>query len=183
MSAAEGDQRSTGIGAVLARLVRLLTRPRAVTTRFTRLHAWILRASRGRIRRSIMLGGGQPVLSLTTTGRRSGRARSTVVAYMRDGDAYVVTAANLGSERDPSWFLNLMADPIAQVEVDGRRSAVRARLATGDEAGRLWQRWVDRLPAAETFRGIAGREVPVVVLELASELGSQPRGVAGTRRT
>jgi deazaflavin-dependent oxidoreductase (nitroreductase family) len=154
-----------GVSAALARLLRLLTRPRPLVTRFTRLHAWVLRASRGRIRRSLVLGGGQPVLSLTTTGRHSGRVRSTVIAYMRvDGD-YVVTAANLGSERDPAWFLTLMADPHAQIEVYGRPTAVVARRATGDEARRLWKRWIERLPAAETFRGIAGREIPVIILE------------------
>jgi deazaflavin-dependent oxidoreductase (nitroreductase family) len=84
---------------------------------------------------------------------------------MRVGDAYVVTAGNLGSERDPDWFLNLMARPRAQIEVDGRRTAVSARRATGEEARQLWERWTDEIPAAETFRGIAGREIPVVVLE------------------
>jgi deazaflavin-dependent oxidoreductase (nitroreductase family) len=162
---AEPEQRQGGISGALARLVRLLTRPRPLVTRFTRLHAWVLRTSRGRIRRSLLLGGGQPVLSLTTTGRHSGRVRSTVIAYMRVDDAYVVTAANLGSERDPAWFLNLIADSRAQIDVDGRHTAVIARRAIGDEARRLWQRWIERLPAAETFRGIAGREIPVIVLE------------------
>jgi deazaflavin-dependent oxidoreductase (nitroreductase family) len=105
------------------------------------------------------------VLSLTTTGRRSGRVRSTAVAYMRVGDDYVVTAANLGSERDPAWVLNLVANPEAEITVDGERLAVVARRAQGDEARLLWQRWTERLPAAETFRGIAGREIPVVVLQ------------------
>ena len=153
------------IGRLAARLVRLLTRPRPLVTRFTRLQAWVLRRSRGRIRRSLIFGGGQPVLSLTTTGRRSGRERSTMVAYMRVGADYVVTAANLGNERDPAWFLNLMAEPRARIVVKGRSIAVSARRAAGEEAERLWRLWVERLPAAQTFAGIAGREVPVVVLE------------------
>jgi F420H(2)-dependent quinone reductase len=165
-----GDQelrisRQAGNGAALARLARLLTRPRRAFTAFTRLHAWALRASRGRIRRSFLFAGGQPVLSLTTTGRHSGRLRSTVVAYMRDGDAYVITAVTLGSERDPAWFLNLTANPHAEVEVDGQRTTVLARRASGEEEQRLWQRWLERLPATETFRSIAGRKIPVVVLE------------------
>jgi deazaflavin-dependent oxidoreductase (nitroreductase family) len=112
-----------------------------------------------------VLGAGQPVLSLTTTGRRSRRARSTVVAYMEHGDSYIVTAANLGSERDPAWLLNLSSDPHAEIVVAGRRRAVVARRAVGDDARQLWARWVERLPAADAFREIAGREIPVVVLE------------------
>src|SRR4051794_23929811 len=96
-----------------ARAVRLLTRPRPLVTRFTRLQAAFLRASRGRYRRSRLFAGGQPVLSLTTTGRRSGRRRSTIVAYLADGPNYAVFGMNLGSERDPAWALNLDATPAA----------------------------------------------------------------------
>ena len=149
----------------LARLLRLVTRARPLFTAFTRMHAWILRASGGRIRRSFLLAGGQPVLSLTTTGRRSGQSRSTVVAYMRDGDAYVVSAVTLGSERDPAWFLNLMANPGAEIDVEGRRIAVSARRAGGAERDRLWGLWLQRLPATKAFSEIAGREIPVLVLE------------------
>ena len=150
---------------MLTRLARLFTRPRALTTRFTRLHAAILRLSRGRIRRSVVLAGGQPVLSLTTTGRRSGRTRSTTVAYLRDGDALVVTGVNLGNERDPSWCRNLEAQPEATVVVAGERRPVRARRARGEEAERLWRLWIERVPATESFRRISGREIPVFVLE------------------
>jgi deazaflavin-dependent oxidoreductase (nitroreductase family) len=164
-SALDCRQGHVRLRTALARLARVLTRPRPLVTRFTRAQAWVLRASRGRIRRSAILGAGQPVLSLTTTGRRSGRARSTVVAYMAHGDSYIVTAANLGSERDPAWFLNLSSEPHAEIVVDGQRRAVVARRAAGAEARRLWARWIERLPAADVFREIAGREIPVVVLE------------------
>jgi F420H(2)-dependent quinone reductase len=163
-SALDCRQGHVRLRTALARLARVLTRPRPVVTRFTRAHAWALRASRGRIRRSAVLGAGQPVLSLTTTGRRSDRARSTVVAYMEHGDSYIVTAANLGSERDPAWLLNLSSDPHAEIVVAGRRRA-GGGLPPDDEARQLWARWVERLPAADAFREIAGRDIPVVVLE------------------
>jgi deazaflavin-dependent oxidoreductase (nitroreductase family) len=88
-----------------------------------------------------------------------------MVAYMRVGAGYVVTAANLGNERDPAWFLNLTSEPRARIVVEGRSLAVTARRTTGEEAQRLWQLWTERLPGAQTFADIAGREIPVVVLE------------------
>jgi deazaflavin-dependent oxidoreductase (nitroreductase family) len=148
-----------------ARLARLATRVRPLQARFTWLHARLLRLFRGRWRRSLLLAGGQPVLALTTTGRRTGRRRSTPVAYMPWGDAYVITAANLGDERPPHWFGNLMANPDAEVHVHGRRQPVRARRAEAGERERLWAEWLHRLPASEAFQEIAGREIPVVVLE------------------
>ncbi len=97
----------------VARFLRLLTRFRRVQP-MGRILAVILRRSGGRIRRSRILAGGQPVLALTTTGRRSGAPRTTVVAYLQRADAYAVGALNLGSDRDPAWCLNLrsiMLDP------------------------------------------------------------------------
>ena len=129
--------------------------------------AWVLRHSRGRIRRSFLLAGGQPVLSLTTTGRRSGQSHSTTVAYLPEGDTLVLAAINLGNERAPAWALNLAANPAAEVVVDGTRIPVRARRADGAERDRLWGAWVRRLPSAETFALISGREIPVFVLERA----------------
>lgn len=148
----------------MAHAVRLLTRPSALTTRFTRAHAAILRASRGRIKRSLLLAGGQPVLSLTTTGCKSGQPRSTIVAYLEDGDALAVFGMNLGNERAPAWSLNLAADPRATVDVNGRRLEVSGTRVTGEEARRLWRAYTDRLPASKTFAAIAGREIPIWVL-------------------
>src|SRR5438105_14328488 len=117
---------------LLARLLRLLTRLRRVQPQIGRLQAFVLRRSGGRLRRSVLLAGGQPILAITTTGRRSGRLRSTTLAYVRHGDAYAVGALNLGSDHDPGWCLNLRADGRAAVEVACGRLAV----AAADGAGR-----------------------------------------------
>ncbi|HWX75586.1 MAG TPA: nitroreductase/quinone reductase family protein, partial [Solirubrobacteraceae bacterium] len=130
-----------------------------------RLHAWILRSSRGRLRRSVVLAGGQPVLALTTTGRRSGEPRTTTVAYLERGDEFVVSALNLGSDRHPAWCLNLRASPLATVHVGGKEVPVRAREAEGVEAELLWEALIARLPQSANTRRVARREVPVIVLE------------------
>ncbi|HEY0391492.1 MAG TPA: nitroreductase/quinone reductase family protein [Solirubrobacterales bacterium] len=148
----------------LAKFLRSLTRFSRIQPQVGRLHAALLRRGKGRIRRSRLLAGGQPVLALTTTGRRSGAQRTTVVAYVRHGDAYAVGALNLGSDRDPAWCLNLRSDPHAWVEVNGERKAVEAHQARGQEAERLWQTFIDRLPAIAHSRALARREVPMLVL-------------------
>ena len=56
---------------------------------------------------------GQQVMLLTTTGARSGVARTVPLAYSRDGDAYVVTASKGGAPTHPAWYYNLLADPTA----------------------------------------------------------------------
>jgi deazaflavin-dependent oxidoreductase (nitroreductase family) len=117
------------------------------------------------VRRSIFAGR-RPVLALTTTGRRSGKTRSTVLRYVRAGDGYVVAAVNLGSERHPAWALNLRADPNALVTVNGERVPVLATEPTGNEARRLWQALIDDLPASADSVRLArrDRDVPLFVL-------------------
>ena len=142
-----------------------LGRFRRLTAGWTRVHAWLLRKSKGRLRFGFFFAGDMPVLALTTTGRKSGAPRSSVVGYLRDGDSYVVCASNAGNNRTPAWWINLQSDPDGEVDVDGKHLLVRARRAEPGEAERLWPRFVEADESFEAYRGYATRELPVVVLE------------------
>ena len=132
-----------------------------MTRQVARLHAWVYRRSGGRV-----LGrmGGQPVLLLQTTGRRSGRTRITPVQYLADGDTFVVVASNAGAARPPAWYLNLRADPHAQIDVVGRSVDVRAHEATGQERAELWQRVTAANRYLERAARKAGRDLPLMAL-------------------
>jgi deazaflavin-dependent oxidoreductase (nitroreductase family) len=158
----------------LARFIRSFSRFRRLQPQVGRVHSLILRISRGRLRRSLLLAGGQPVLALTTTGRRTGKTRRTTVAYLRQGEAYAAAALNLGSDRHPAWCLNLRADPRAWIEVGGERKAVRAREATGQEARQLWRAYIERLPMIRSSRSLANRDVPMFVFDPVVD-GAGPR--------
>ena len=173
----EGQSRTRAVGAVLGRLVdlpaigpvlaRLARAPmslRRLSAGTTRFHAWLLRRSGGRLRRSWLFAAGQPVLSLTTTGQRSGLARTTAVACFAHGDDLAVAGMNLGRPHDPGWAHNLRACPEATIDLGGRTLQVRARETAGAEAEELWQRWVRLQPSAPAFRRLAGRAVPIFVL-------------------
>jgi F420H(2)-dependent quinone reductase len=111
-------------------------------------------------------GGRRPgTLFLVTTGRRSGQTRRNAVFYLEDGPNMVVVASNAGSARDPGWWQNLQAQPEAAIQVDPGLTPVRARRATPDEVNRLWPRLVAGNPSYEDYRRVAGREIPVVILE------------------
>lgn len=75
---------------------------------------------------------------------------------------------NLGGERDPAWALNLSANPHATIDLAGHRLEVTARRLAGVEGERAWARWLDLQPSAEAFRELAGREIPIFVLDLAA---------------
>lgn len=103
-------------------------------------------------------------LILQTTGRRSGQPRSTPLSYTKDGDAYVVIASDGGSPRDPDWYLNLQADPEAEVQAGGRRSHVRAETVSGDQRDRLWRQAVQSYGGYAGYQARTDRQIPVVLL-------------------
>ena len=152
------------VGPLFARLARLPNQFGPVTTRVTQFHGWLLRRSGGRLRRSWLFAAGQPVISLTTTGRKSGKQRSTAVACFVDGDRLVSAGMNLGKTSHPAWALNLIANPQATIAIAGETVDVVARKAEGEERERLWRRWADLQPSADAFEDLAGREIPLFVL-------------------
>ncbi|GGR72530.1 nitroreductase [Micromonospora fulviviridis] len=125
------------------------------------------------IRRYVETGGAEGhewrpgvfTLLLTTRGRRSGKLRRTALIYGRDGDAYLVVASQGGAPQHPAWYLNLLADPEAQVQVGADTFAVRARTATAEEKPRMWRTMTAAWPAYDEYQTKTDREIPVVVLE------------------
>jgi deazaflavin-dependent oxidoreductase (nitroreductase family) len=150
---------------LFARIRHYLTWMRRASPLLTRAHASAIRLSGGRIQRSFIFTGGMPILVLTTVGRKSGQTRSTPVGYLRHGDGYAVLASNAGSERSPAWWLNLQAQPRAEVLADRARFAVTARRADAAEEASLWQEFAARNPGFDEYRKLTERPIPVVVLE------------------
>lgn len=129
-------------------------------------HRALYRVSRGRA------GLWQPkdsahwgTMRLTVTGRRTGRARSVLLGYFEDGPNLVTLAMNGWGEGEPAWWLNLLANPDATVELKGGFRTVRGRAAEGAERARLWEQWRQRERDLDGHAALRSRETAVVVLE------------------
>lgn len=127
-----------------------------------KLNVPVYRLTRGRVGGRVGKG---PVLLLTTTGRKSGEPRTAPVLYLAAGDRFVVINTNAGNAKVPAWSLNLRANPEAEVEVKGKRSKVRARLAEGEERADLWRRHMEQYSGWEYYESKLDREIGVFVLE------------------
>jgi deazaflavin-dependent oxidoreductase (nitroreductase family) len=129
----------------------------------TRLHEAVFRASRGKL---LNRGAGMPVLMLTTTGRRSGQARTTMLTSpLQDGDAIMLVASKGGDDHNPAWFLNLRDHPQVQVTMGGTTRPMNARVADADEKALLWPRIVADHDNYAGYQRKTDRDIPVVVLE------------------
>src|SRR5579863_80647 len=80
---------------------------------------------------------GSTVLLLTTTGRSSGKARTTPLIYAQDGDRYVIVASKGGAPEHPGWYRNLEQNPDVELQVWDEVFPARARTAAGEERERL----------------------------------------------
>ena len=127
----------------------------------TKLHSFVYRATNGRIGGRIV---GGPVLLLTTTGRKSGRARTVPLLYLKDGEDLVVVGSNGGTATAPAWWLNLMVNPEAAVELGGSKARVQAEEAGSEEKERLWPKLVKMYGGYEDYRRRTDRQIPVVLL-------------------
>ncbi len=109
-----------------------------------------------------------PLLLLTTTGARSGQARTNPLAYSRDGDHLVVIASKGGAPTNPDWYHNLVVHPEATVDLGGERFPVRARFPQGEERQRLYDQQAAQMPNFAEYQRNTTRQIPVVVLERVS---------------
>jgi deazaflavin-dependent oxidoreductase (nitroreductase family) len=127
----------------------------------SRAHLAVHRVTKGRVLDSV---AGMPVLLLTTTGRRSGKARTTPLTFFRDGADLVVIASNGGADRPPDWSLNLQQTPRAVVEIGTDKLVVTARSASEHERERLWAVVTAIYAGYARYQERTTRRIPVVLL-------------------
>jgi len=109
---------------------------------------------------------GMPVVRLTTTGRRTGELRTTVLAApVVEDERIILVASNGGDDRDPQWYLNLLAHPTVRAARGTVDREFRGRVVAGTERSDLWRLIRSVTPVYELYQRRTVRELPVIVLE------------------
>jgi deazaflavin-dependent oxidoreductase (nitroreductase family) len=127
----------------------------------TGLHIALYRRTGGRIAGRF---SNQPMMLLTTTGRRSGQPRVTPLLCIRDGGRFLAVASFGGDDRDPQWFKNLQANPEATIELHGETIPVQARVAAPEEKKTLWPTVLAAYKGYAYYQRRTDRDIPVVIL-------------------
>ena len=126
------------------------------------IHRLIYSASGGRVGRRI---AGMPVLLLTTTGRKTGKPRTSPLSYFEDDGAIVLVASYGGRPHNPAWFANLVAAGEGEVTIGRERRQMHARPATPEERARLWPRIVETYDGYAKYQAKTAREIPLAILD------------------
>ena len=119
------------------------------------------RANQGRV------GGrfeGRTLLLLHTKGAKSKQERINPVAYIRDGERYVVIASKGGAPTNPDWYYNVVANPELTVEVGTEKHQVHAKVAEEPERTRLYNKMVEMMPGFADYQHKTTRVIPVIIL-------------------
>lgn len=128
-------------------------------------HRLVLRATGGRLGWS-MPGYRMPVVELTTTGRKSGQPRTTMLTSpYQEGDSIVLVASAGGNDHHPAWYLNITANPEVTVTLGGKPARrMKAETAGPEERARLWPLITKDHANYAGYQRRTPREIPVVVL-------------------
>jgi deazaflavin-dependent oxidoreductase (nitroreductase family) len=108
---------------------------------------------------------GTEILLLTTAGRRSGAPRTSPLIHRTDSDRWIIVASNGGSPNPPAWYVNMQANPDADIQVRDEVIPVRPRDAEGEERERLWKLMNEVWPDYDNYQTRTERQIPVVILE------------------
>ena len=107
---------------------------------------------------------GKTLLLLHTVGAKSGEKRINPVAYVKDGNRFVIIASKGGAPTNPDWYYNVLAHPLVTVEVGTEQFQARAAVTSEPERTRLYDKMVEMMPSFAEYRKKTTRAIPVITL-------------------
>ena len=124
----------------------------------------VLHLSNGRYSTTGLLSG-LPIVTLTTTGAKSGQPRSVPLIAVPHNNEVILIASNWGGEKHPAWYYNLKATPACTLTFDDKTEPYLARQVAEDERDAYWHIAASYYSGYEAYKSrTKGRSIPVMVL-------------------
>jgi deazaflavin-dependent oxidoreductase (nitroreductase family) len=125
-----------------------------------KIDPYLMRATGGRLKTTF----NAPTVLLTHTGAKSGKKRTTPLAYFTDRDNVVLIASRGGHREHPAWYHNVIANPEVELWTKGGGGRYRAKEAKGNQRTRLWKLATGYYPGFAKYQERAGdRRIPVIL--------------------
>jgi deazaflavin-dependent oxidoreductase (nitroreductase family) len=110
-------------------------------------------------------GTGLPVVIVTSLGASSGKVRKNPVMRVEHDGKYAVVASKGGAPEHPTWYHNIKANPLVELQDGPVKQDMAARELDGDERATWWQRAVEAFPPYAEYQEKTDRQIPVFILE------------------
>ncbi len=111
------------------------------------------------------VGGWGSLILLTTKGAKTGHTRIIPLMHIPYGNAVLAVASKGGAVKDPDWYHNVLAHPDVTVEVGNEKYETTARILSGAEREKAFEKAVEIFPPYGEYQKKAPREIPVITLE------------------
>lgn len=151
-------------------VVRLTTHP--VTT-------WVIRNVASRLDPLIFKATGgrltsfgpptMPMVTITMSGRRSGKRRSVHLACLEHEGDWLVVASAMGQQKHPGWSYNLEVNPEVEMQLQGEHFRARARVLDDVEKKGIWDEVRAAIPQMDVYESRTDRNIKVFRLSRAEE--------------
>ncbi|NHC12273.1 nitroreductase family deazaflavin-dependent oxidoreductase [Motilibacter deserti] len=108
---------------------------------------------------------GVPVVVITSRGARSGKLRKNPVMRVEHEGRYAAVASKGGSPEHPTWYHNIVSEPLVELQDGPTPRDMRARVLEGAERAQWWERAVAVWPDYADYQKKTDRQIPVFLLE------------------
>jgi F420H(2)-dependent quinone reductase len=109
--------------------------------------------------------GWAPLILLTTKGAKTGQTHIIPLMYVPYGNQILAIASKGGAVKNPEWYHNVLAHPDVTVEVGDEKFETTARILSGAEREKAFEKAVEVFPPYGRYQKKAPREIPVIALE------------------
>ena len=124
----------------------------------------LLRLSRGQATLAGVMAG-LPVLTVTTTGARTGQRRSAPLLGVPVGEDIAVIGTSFGQSRTPGWYYNMRADPTVEATYRDKTIKAVARVADDQEKTAIWDRARTIYAGYDAYASrIKNRQIHIMIL-------------------
>jgi deazaflavin-dependent oxidoreductase (nitroreductase family) len=112
-----------------------------------------------------------PLILLTTKGAKTGQTRIIPLMYVPYGNTVLAIASKGGAVKNPEWYHNVLTHPDVTVEVGNETFKTTAKILTGAEREKAFEKAVEVFPPYAEYQKKAPREIPVIALERPAHKG------------
>jgi deazaflavin-dependent oxidoreductase (nitroreductase family) len=108
---------------------------------------------------------GLPVILVTTRGAKTGKLRKVPLMRVEHDGVYAIVASDGGAPKPPTWYYNVRAEPLVELQDGTVTRDCRAREVSGQEREIWWKRAVAAYPDYADYQKRTDRQIAVFVLE------------------
>jgi F420H(2)-dependent quinone reductase len=119
----------------------------------------------GGARANTLRGGKDPIVVITSVGRKSGALRKNPLMRVERDGSYLAVASIGGAPTNPEWYHNFLANPVVELQDGPEPRLYRARLLEGAERDDWWAYAVQTWPTYGTYQEKTERQIPIFLLE------------------